>query len=196
MKRVAIMIAILALLLPIAAWADGIDLTNSYGTVNVTLAGIISKGSELTSWGGYSGNLGQVNFSTGAFTSGGVFTGGTLSATGSMFDVIGVGPWAKKLTGAPKNPVTLFSGSFVGPIQWTMVSHNNMKWVFTLSGNIQGALWNGRTVTGTTTQTIILYQNQWGQDQTGLIGLVGNNSHLNTPEPGTLGMFGTGLIAL
>jgi hypothetical protein len=55
----------------------------------------------------------------------------------------------------------IFSGAFVGPISWTLVSHTG-KWdyVFTLSGNLQGQLWTGRTVTGTTTQTIYMYKNQ------------------------------------
>jgi hypothetical protein len=187
-----------ALLLPVVAWADGINLTNQFGTVTISNSGISTIGSELTSWGNIQApkghSLGTVSFTTGAFTSGGIWTGGTLSPTGSTFDVVGVGLWAKTLTGQ-QSPVALFTGSFVGPISWTMVSHTGkFAYVFTLSGDLYGMMYTGHDVTGNTTQTIVAYQNQWYKDGKGGIRL--GNEHFNTPEPGTLVLFGAGLIAL
>jgi hypothetical protein len=182
-----------------AAWASGIDLTNQFGTVTISNSGISTVGSELLSWGtlqaaqGHS--LGGVNFSTGAFTSGGIWTGGTLSATGSTFDVFGVGLWAKAMAGVNQSPVALFTGSFIGPITWTLVSHTGkFNYVFTLSGEIYGMLYNGHDVTGWTSQTIVLFRNQWAKDGKGSINL--GHDHLNTPEPSTLVLFGTGIVAL
>ena len=174
-----------------AAWADGINLTNQFGTVTITNAGVVSVGSQLVRFNNITAPpghaLGSVSFSTGALASGTIWTGGTFSSVGSSFIVTGVGNF-----GQPKG--TIFSGSFVGPISWTLVSHTGAyNYVFTLSGTIRGQLFDGRVVTGTTTQTIQLYQNQWIHDHKGSIKL---GRTFIAPEPGTLGMLGTGLIAV
>src|SRR5271167_249149 len=109
MRRVVVL-ALLALALPIAAWADGITLTNEFGSISVTTAGITSTGSQLKSFNGIVAPpgkaMGSVSFSTGALASGSIATGGTFSATGSSFVVIGKGNY-----GEPKG--TIFSGAFV-----------------------------------------------------------------------------------
>jgi hypothetical protein len=191
MRRVILSLGLCALLLPVAAWANGINLTNQFGTVTVTNAGVVSTGSQLTKFNKItapSGHaLGSVSFSTGALASGSIWTGGTFSSVGSSFIVTGVGNY-----GQPKG--TIFSGSFVGPISWTLVSHTGTyNYVFTLSGTIRGQLFDGRIVTGTTTQTIQLFKNQWIHDNKGGITLGGS---FIAPEPGTLGLLATGLIAV
>jgi hypothetical protein len=194
MKRVAVILGLLALLLPTAAWADGINLTNQFGSVNVTNAGVISKGSELMSYDGivapHGRSLGSVSFSTGAFTGASIFSGGTFSSVGSTFIVTsGGGHYGQP----PKG--NIFYGAFVGPISWTLVSQTGkFAYNFTLSGTIDGMLYTGRDVTGTTTQNITLYKNQWNQDHMGRVFL--GNGHLSVPEPGTLGLLGTGLITI
>lgn len=175
-----------------AAWADGIDLTNQFGTVTITSAGIVTTGSELVSFNGIDApkghSLGKVSFSTGAFNGTDLMANGTFSSVGSSFVITGVGNY-----GQPKG--VIFSGAFVGPVSWTVVSHTGKyTYVFTLSGEIEGMMWNGHDATGTTTQTIYVYSNQWGKDHKGGIHLGG--THLNSPEPGTLGLLGTGLVAI
>ena len=69
MRRVLVL-ALLALALPIAAWADPINFTNEFGSISISTAGISSIGSQLETWGlakatpGHA--LGFVSFSTGA----------------------------------------------------------------------------------------------------------------------------------
>jgi hypothetical protein len=189
MRRVLVL-ALLALALPMAAWADGITLTNQFGTISMSAAGITSKGSELTSFNGIQAppghSLGTVSYSTGALISGSVAAGGEFSSAGSTFDVVGKGNY-----GEPKGAI--FTGGFTGDIQWTLVSSVGQKLVYTLTGDLSGQLYNGVNVTGTTTQTITTHPGQLNQ---GIGHITLGTTQLTTPEPGTLGLLGTGLLGI
>jgi hypothetical protein len=179
-----------------AAWADTITLVNQYGGLDISASGIFSHGSELKQFcidlscsvAPPGRSLGTVSYNTGALATGSIAAGGTFSATGSSFLVTGVGKY-----GEPKG--TIFSGAFTGPIDWTLTSPPGVKnLTYTLSGTISGMLYNGRNVTGTTTQNIFTVNAQLTQG----IGhiKIGTTSISSTPEPGTLGLLGTGLVAI
>ncbi|MGA2456176.1 MAG: PEP-CTERM sorting domain-containing protein [Terriglobales bacterium] len=204
MRRVLVL-ALLSLVLPIATWADTITFGNQYGSISVLTTGITSTGSQLLSWDGFKANpnnaLGTVSFVTGALLTGtlrygGTFAGGTItSANGTSFDVTGIGSWASKLTGSKCGTgCALFTGWFVGPIDWTLTSLGNKNLTYVLSGDIYGELWNGRWVKGVTTQDIYTVNGQLNQG----IGHIktGTSTVILSPEPGTLGLLGTGLVGI
>jgi hypothetical protein len=87
----------------------------------------------------------------------------------------------------------IFSGAFVGPVTWTLIDSHGAGRTYTLTGTIQGTLYNGQFVTGTTTQTIHSTASQITQG-VGHIRL--GDTNILTPEPGTLGLLGTGLVGL
>jgi hypothetical protein len=188
MRRFLIL-ALLSVTLPVAAWADGIDLINHFGTITISNAGITSKGSQLSQFNGLNSghSMGSVSFSTGALISGSIQTGGIFSSAGSSFKVIGIGNG-----GQPKG--VIFSGAFVGPITWTLVSQTGQRLTFQLTGGLAGTNGNGNTVSGTTTQT---FHTTVAQLQKGIVHITSGHTQLTAaPEPGTLGLLGLGLLGI
>jgi hypothetical protein len=192
MKRV-LFLAVLVLASPMAAWANGIGgIVNKHGSISISNAGIFSKGSQLVQIGrivappGHA--LGSVTFNTGALLNGTILGGGHFAGGQdvSHFIVIGKGNF-----GQPKG--TIFVGYFKGPVQWTLVSENGQNLVFELSGLVVGQLYNGRFVRLDTIQIIVTTV---GQLRQGIGHIVGGITHPVIPEPGTLGLIGTGLIGI
>jgi hypothetical protein len=175
-----------------AAWADGIDLTNKFGNISISAAGISSAQSQLKTFNGIASTpghaLGSVSFSTGAcLTNCGDLLAGnsTFDFVGSSFTVMGNGTM-----GVPHGAI--FTGSFTSPIAWTLVSHVGGTYTYTISGTISGMLYTGRIVGGTTTQTVVSTS---GQLALGVGHIRVGNTFL-APEPGTFGLLGTGLVGI
>jgi len=192
MKRMA-SLALLALALPLAAFGDSIDTTNSGGKLTGSTAGMTLSGSRLIAIDGLSSqlntgtNLGSVALSTGTLSGGSLQMGGTFNGGGS-FVITSTGA-----SGLPSG--TLFSGSFTGPVTWTLVTLFNGTHNYTLSGAVSGTWYNGVTVYGATTQLTINTGRGFFNGTTN-ISSGDTNIVTSVPEPGTLGLLGTGLVGI
>jgi hypothetical protein len=199
MKRI-VLIAFLALALPVAAFGDTWDITNNVGTLKGGNASLSLVGSWLTAIDD-DGVLviqiphpGTVAFTVGTFFGGAGNPLNSLSGVGSFLNLFG-STFTINLTAAVPllglGPGLLFNGSFTGPAAWTPEGGD----IYQLSGYVSGMLTIGKKkekVNGFTSQ--LYYGTLVGGEFCGTLG--SGDTILSTPEPGTLGLLGTGLVGL
>ncbi len=175
--KTTLLVLSIALLLSLSmplVWGDTLNDTGTYSVGSNTISGTAQV---LGTNGGNGGPI--LTFTTGTLQSGTLMNG--MFAAGGTFDLIEYG-----CAGCKMHPRTFLTGSFIGP---TSIS-TNAQGVETLSGTIGGTLFSGQsTTTGMTTQTLS------GGGMKGSI-FVLYNGPLTAPEPSTLPLLVTGLLAI
>jgi hypothetical protein len=183
---------LLGVAFPISSQATSI--TNSRGSLSGSSSGL-SLSSNVTAVGGMTGlgTLGTLKITTGALTSGTLgggaqFNGGTITITAAANGIA---------NGLPAGVGGVFQGTFVGPVTWSVNAGAHGTLTYVLSGAVQGIFFSGGSPDGGTTQITMVLTSPFNGSRVRLQGGLTTLSGASTvPEPGTLGLMGTGLIGI
>jgi hypothetical protein len=182
------------LALTTTATASSVDFSNNGGTLSGSSAGLSLSGSTLVVVKGLNGggliagpDLGSVQFTTGALTSGSLSAGG-MFASGGTFLITGNGT-----NGIPNG--VLFSATFSGPVTWTRLPPVDGTQQYILSGGVMGTL-SGVSNSGFTVQLTVDTGSQGFTGSTTLGSGNTNVSPTTVPEPSSLVLLVAGSLSV
>ncbi len=218
-KRVAFLGVLCLLLLPIATWANS---ANAIGAAsNTCFPGFVcinnsggmavggAAGLTMNGTGGSTASTvvgidaqsvtGTLSLTTGAFI-GGTFGTGICALPPCTVGSFGAGSLSISVNNFNGFSGVLFTGTFGDPtngIAWvftgTIGRGKNTVYQYELIGPVSGTWEGGATVNGQTAQ---LYFTTKTPYKGGSINLTSGTTSLLTPEPASIGLMGTGLLAL
>jgi hypothetical protein len=185
----------LLFILPTSVWANSVSWQNMGGQITasgnaVTLNGSTMTGITSSSASGFNGD--SFSFTTGPLVSGTLSGGGSFAAGGSI-----------TISGNGSNGIPLgvvFHGTFTGPTTWTAIWNPNAgpnhdgRWYYSLTGNFSGNLSSGAFVSGTLKEDT--FDVPGGKSFDTAVNLDSGVLNISVPEPETLSLMCTGLLAI